>query len=49
MIFKQKKSSKQYQVYKKAKKKDRVPKKKGITDTLDVDTRKASDTARESL
>ena len=49
MIFKRKKLSKHYQVYKYAKKKDRVPKKKGITDTFDVDARKAANTARESL
>ena len=47
-IFKQKNSSNQYQVYKYAKKKDRVPKKKVITDTCDVGGRKATNTARKS-
>ena len=46
-IFKLKNSRDQYQVYKYAKKKDRVPKKKVITYTFDVDARKAANT-RES-
>ena len=41
--------SNQYQVYKDARKKDRVPKKKVISDTFDVDTRKAANTARKFL
>ena len=48
-IFKQKNASKQYQVYKYAKKKERVQKKKVITDTCDVNARKAANTARKSL
>ena len=48
-IFKQKNSSNQYQVYKYAKQKDRVQKKKVITDTCNVDARKAANTARKSL
>ena len=42
--FKQKNLSNQYQVYKYAKKKNRVPKKKVITDTCDVDARKTANT-----
>ena len=41
--------SNQYQVYKYAKKKDRVQKKKVITDTCDVSAWKAANTARKSL
>ena len=48
-IFKRKISSKQYQVYKYTKKTDRVAKKKVITETCDVDARKAANTARKSL
>ena len=42
LIFKLKRSSKQCQVYKHAKKKDMVLKKKVTTDTCDVDARKAA-------
>ena len=48
-LFKQKKARNEYQVCKYAKKKDRVPKKKVITDTCNVDARKAANTARDSL
>ena len=48
MLFKQKKARKQYQVYKYAKKTERVPGKKVSTGTCDVDVSKAASTARGS-
>ena len=49
MLFKLKQARKQYQVYKYAKKTNRVPGKKVITGTCDADVTKAASAARGPL